>query len=503
MPIDINCIRADKGGDPEKWREYCRKRFKPVELVDNVIALDAEWRKANYTLEKAKKEIGIAQKKVTELKKAGATKAAEADEAVRAMSIMKDAIPALEADVEAVKARLDKELDKIPNEVDPSVPYSKDEKDNLVVRQWGECSTKDGLLNHHEVLAMIDGYEAERGVGVAGHRAYFLKGVGLLLNQALINYGISFLMNREYTPLQPPFFMNREVMAGIAQLEDFDEQLYKVQDGEDVKYLIATSEQPICAFHKDEWLQEKDLPKRYAGYSTCFRKEAGSSGRDTWGIFRVHQFEKIEQFIVCEPEHSKAMQQEMILAAEDFYKSLGISYHVVNIVSGELNNAATMKYDLEGWFPAQKCYRELVSCSNCTDYQARAMEVRCGVKKLNEREKKYCHFLNSTLCATTRTICAILENYQTSEGVKVPDVLVPYMGGRTFLPFIREKPIIKENLLKEAKAAKAGAAAPAEAASPAPKAAAAPAGPKADSASAEPVASKATKEGEETNTASA
>jgi len=262
---------------------------------------------------------------------------------------------------------------------------------------------------------MIDGYEPERGVSVAGHRGYFLKGVGLLLNQALINYGLTFLMNREYTPLQPPYFMNKEAMAGIAQLEDFDEQLYKVVAGEDdEKYLIATSEQPICVFHRDEWLLEKELPKKYAGYSSCFRKEAGSHGRDAWGIFRVHQFEKIEQFVVCEPEKSPEMHKEMIRSAEDFYKSLNIPYRVVNIVSGELNNAAAIKYDLEGWFPTLARYRELVSCSNCTDYQARAMEVRCGAKKTNDREKKYCHFLNSTLCATTRTICAILENYQVS-----------------------------------------------------------------------------------------
>ena len=252
-------------------------------------------------------------------------------------------------------------------------------------------------------------------------------------------------------------------------------------DGDDDKYLIATSEQPLCAFHRSEWVAEKELPKRYAGFSTCFRKEAGSHGRDTWGIFRVHQFEKIEQFVVCEPEKSKEMHTEMIAACEDFYKSLGISYRVVNIVSGELNNAAAIKYDLEGWFPTLARYRELVSCSNCTDYQARAMEVRCGGKKLNEREKKFCHFLNSTLCATTRTICAILENYQTPEGVKVPEVLVPYMGGRTFMPFTREKPVMKApvpataSATKSASAASTSTSASASAAAPAAEAAAAPA----------------------------
>jgi seryl-tRNA synthetase len=215
-------------------------------------------------------------------------------------------------------------------------------KHNTLHRQWGETSTRPGLLHHHELLWMIDGYEPERGVGVAGHRAYFLKGAGLLLNQALIAYGLSYLGARDYTPVMPPFFMNRDVMAGVAQLEDFDEQLYKVtgEGSDDTKYLIATSEQPLCAYHRGEWMAEKELPKRYAGYSACFRKEAGSHGRDTWGIFRVHQFDKVEQFIVCEPEESPAHHAAMVAAAEGFYQSLGLAYRVVNICSGELNNAA-------------------------------------------------------------------------------------------------------------------------------------------------------------------
>jgi len=274
---------------------------------------------------------------------------------------------------------------------------------------------------------------------VAGHRGYFLRDAGLLLNMALINYGISFLRAREYSVLQPPYFMNKDVMAGVAQLEQFDEELYKVS-GDDDKYLIATSEQPLCGFHKGEWLEEKTLPLRYGGVSTCFRKEAGAHGKDCWGIFRVHQFDKVEQFVVCEGELevSQKMQEEMILAAEEFYQSLGIAYRVVNIVSGELNNAAIKKFDLEGWFPGYDTYRELVSCSNCTDYQSRSMEIRCGAKKVGQEGKKYVHMLNSTLCACTRTICAILENFQTPEGVRVPEVLVPFMGGLTFLPFVRE-----------------------------------------------------------------
>jgi len=215
--------------------------------------------------------------------------------------------------------------------------------------------------------------------------------------------------------------------------------------------LIATSEQPICAYHKGDWIEEKTLPIRYAGVSTCFRKEAGSSGRDIRGIFRVHQFEKIEQFCITADnlQVSQKEQENMKMAAEEFHQSLGLPYRVVCIVSGELNDAAIKKYDLEAWFPGQESYRELVSCSNCTDYQARGVGARCGIKKTGgnsgkgkgdsklEERASYVHMLNSTLCATGRAICCILENHQTPEGVKVPEVLVPFMGGIDFLPFVR------------------------------------------------------------------
>mmetsp|Transcript_54691 Transcript_54691/g.108027 ORF Transcript_54691/g.108027 Transcript_54691/m.108027 type:complete len:430 (-) Transcript_54691:104-1393(-) len=286
--------------------------------------------------------------------------------------------------------------------------------------------------------------------------------------------------------------MKKEMMAGVAQLEQFDEELYKVSggpDGED-KYLIATSEQPICGFHANEWMEEKSLPIRYSGVSTCFRKEAGKHGKDTWGIFRVHQFEKVEQFAIVEGdlETSNRMQEEMIATAEEFYQSLGFPYHVINIVSGALNNAAIRKYDLECWFPGYNAYRELVSCSNCTDYQSRAMEIRCGVKKLGDREKKYVHMLNATLCATGRAICCLLETYQEADGVRIPEVLVPFMGGITFLPFVRDSrppekgaasssaasAAPKEKAPKEAKQPKPSAAAPAAAAPAAAPAAAVP-----------------------------
>lgn len=210
---------------------------------------------------------------------------------------------------------------------------------------------------------------------------------------------MSFLRKREYTLLQTPLFMKKEIMAETAQLEQFDEELYKITAHDQDKYLIATSEQPISAFHRNEWINPHDLPLKYGGYSTCFRKEAGAHGKDTWGIYRVHEFQKIEQFIFCKPEESEKIFEEMIACCEEFYQSLNIPYRIVSIVSGALNNAASIKYDLEAWFPAYESYKELASCSNCTDYQSRNLEIRYGNKK-TDKEKKYVHCLNSTLCAT-------------------------------------------------------------------------------------------------------
>jgi seryl-tRNA synthetase len=346
---------------------------------------------------------------------------------------------------EAEAAWKDK-LSLIGNLVHDSVPVSMDEDNNEVIRTWhanGKAPTKrTDILPHHEVLHRLDGFDSERGANVAGHRGFFLTNDGVDLNLALIMYGLNFLSKRGYRKLQTPFLMKKNMMAKTAQLEQFDEELYKVTGDGDDKYLIATSEQPISAFHAGEWFEKvsETLPIRYAGYSTCFRKEAGAHGKDTWGIFRVHQFEKVEQFCLTEPEKSWEMFDEMIRTSEEFYQSLGLSYRVVAIVSGALNNAAAKKYDLEAWFPYQGAYKELVSCSNCTDYQSRRLEIRCGSRKMGDREKKYVHCLNATLCATERTLCCIIENYQTPEGVRIPEVLRPYMGGRDFLPFVKNTP---------------------------------------------------------------
>jgi seryl-tRNA synthetase len=470
MPIDINNLRDYKGGDPENWKKYMEQRFKDPSIVDQVLELDKEWRELRASVDDLRKDLNTLQKDVIAPKK----KAKEdCDAEVAQQKEMQAQIKDKEAQLPGIAENRDAFLNRIGNLVDPEVPISKDEDaDNLVVALSPippELASNPNLLpcpvgtlsytlplakplTHDELLWRIGGYEPQRGSQVAGHRAYFLTNAGVLLNQAIINYSISFLGARGYNILQPPYFMNKSVMASIAQLEDFDEQLYKVSGKTDDasddndKYLIATSEQPICAYHKGDWLDPKDLPLRYAGISTCFRKEAGSSGKDIRGIFRVHQFDKVEQFCLTtdDLEVSQKEQKNMLQAAKDFYESLGIGYRVVCLVSSELNDAAVKKYDLEGWFPGQNTYRELVSCSNCTDYQARGVEVRCGTKAKSKGDltarASYCHMLNATLCATGRGICCILETHQREDGVVVPEVLRPYMGGRDFLPFVRGPP---------------------------------------------------------------
>ncbi|KAK2628584.1 hypothetical protein QTJ16_001687 [Diplocarpon rosae] len=444
--LDIFDFIKEKGGNPDKIKESQRRRWAPEEAVDQVIELYEDHRKTQYAATQINTKINETQKQIGVKRKA---KEDAADLMAQKVDLEKEK-KALTDSATEKELILKKKIGTIGNIVHDSVPISDNEDNNILQREWapeGLKVEKRDVLSHHEVLTRLDGYDPERGVKVVGHRGYFLKKWGVFLNQALINYGLEFLDSKGYTPLQTPQFMLKEYMAKTAQLEQFDEELYKVVDGDaqNDKYLIATSEQPISAFHADEWLVAKDLPIKYAGFSSCYRREAGSHGRDAWGIFRVHQFEKvedsIEQFVLTDPEKSWEMFDDMIAFSEEFYKSLGVPYRVVAIVSGALNNAAAKKYDLEAWFPFQGEYKELVSCSNCTDYQSRALEIRYGAKLQTEIRKKYVHALNSTLCATERALCCLLENFQTEEGFNVPEPLRKYLPGTPeFLPFTKELP---------------------------------------------------------------
>ncbi|WOO77826.1 Serine--tRNA ligase, cytoplasmic [Vanrija pseudolonga] len=454
--IDLIHFQTDKGGNPEVVRESQRKRGAPVELVDEVIEIFAQHKAAQYEVENERRAVNALQKEIGAIKKAKG----DATELVARKTAHDKKIAELTARAaELVKIR-DQKANRIGNIVDPACHVSQTEDDNPIKRVWhpepnhkgnsepglGADDKRTDILPHHEVLYRLEAFDTERGAKINGHRGYFLTNDGVDLNQALINYGLDFLRKHGYKKVQAPFMMRKELMAATAQLEEFDEALYKVSanDGneDNDRYLIATSEQPISGMYAGENLEPKQLPIRFAGYSTCFRKEAGSHGRDTWGIFRVHQFEKVEQFILCDPESSPAMLDSMIDISRQFYESLGIPYRVVNIVSGALNNAASIKYDLEAWFPFQGEYKELVSCSNCTDYQSRSLDVKLGYKKAGEKTG-FVHMLNGTLCATERAICCLVENYQTPEGLNVPKVLQPYMQGREFIPFTAELPTPK------------------------------------------------------------
>lgn len=440
--LDIADFIVEKGGDPEKIRESQRRRFDPVEAVDEVIALYEDHRKTQYSATQINTKINDVQKQIGAKKKAKQ----DADDLLKEKAdLEKEKKAFVESAAEKEKA-LNRKLKSIGNIVHLDVKVSANEDENEIIRFWPEDaksreSQNTNIMPHHEVLLRLDAYDPERGVKVAGHRAYFLRGVGYYLNRALQNYGADFLAQKGYIQLQTPQFMNKDYMAKTAQLEQFDEELYKVIDGENDKYLIATSEQPLSAYHADEWLQPKDLPIKYAGVSTCYRKEAGSHGKDAWGIFRVHQFEKIEQFLLTDPEKSWEAFEEMVSLSEEFYKSLGVPYRVVEIVSGAFNNSAAKKYDVEAWFPYTKEYKELVSCSNCTDYQSRELNIRFGAKLQTETRKKYVHLLNCTLCATERTLCCLVENFQTEDGFVVPKPLRKYLlNEEEFFPFTKELP---------------------------------------------------------------
>ncbi|KAI1897182.1 hypothetical protein AGOR_G00080580 [Albula goreensis] len=460
MVLDLDLFRTDKGGDPEKVKETQEKRFKDVSLVDKLVEADSEWRKCRFMADNLNKVKNMCSKAIGEKMKKKEN--AITPETLSGLTVTQ---------IKKVRLLVDETVQKgtIGNLLHPSVPISNDEDaDNKVERTWGDCSAQK-KYSHVDLVVMVDGYEGEKGAVVAGSRGYFLKGPLVFLEQALINYALRTLYSKSYTPLYTPFFMRKEVMQEVAQLSQFDEELYKVigkgsersdDSSLDEKYLIATSEQPIAAFLREEWLKPEDLPLRYAGLSTCFRQEVGSHGRDTRGIFRVHQFEKIEQFVFASPHDNKSweMFDEMIGTAEEFYQSLGIPYRIVNIVSGALNHAASKKLDLEAWFPGSAAFRELVSCSNCTDYQARRLRIRYGQTKKMMDKAEFVHMLNATMCATTRVICAILENYQTEEGIVIPEKLRDFMppGINEMIKFVKPAPIDQEMSKKQKKQQEGG-----------------------------------------------
>jgi len=436
MPVDIRALRECA----EVVRESERKRFRDVAAVDTVIELDRQWRQVIADANEFRRALGETQRSISEIIKASKKKSAGSGplpesgpppDLLAEKERLDDRIREASQRAEELLVARDRSLRAVGNLLHEAVPVSQTEDGNAIIRTWGKAHLQEAGLAHWDLLQALGVYDAERGAKVAGRRGYFLQGPGVLLNIALINYSLSFLAKRGYTMLQPPYFMRSDVMGQTAELNDFEDQLYPVLGAE--YYLIATAEQPVSAYHRDEHLRPEDLPLRYAAVSPCFRRETGSHGHDAKGLFRVHQFEKVEQFCIASSEDSWGLHEEMLTAAEEFYQSLEIPYRVVDIASGALNSAAARKYDLEAWFPSSGAYRELVSCSNCTDFQARALNVSSG----QAGQRAHVHMLNATLCATQRTMCCIAENYANEDGMRVPRALFPFMHGTEIIRYVK------------------------------------------------------------------
>jgi seryl-tRNA synthetase len=332
-----------------------------------------------------------------------------------------------ESETIQIEERFNQLMMTLPNLLNEMVPVGKDEHDNMIVSQNGSITRPNfSPKDHIDIATTLDLVDLDRAAKVSGARFYFLKNELVKLNQALVNFALDFLSEHNYTLIQPPYMIRKEPMVGSIILNDFEDVIYKVEE-EDL-YMIGTSEHAIASMHMDEILEGMKLPIKYAGFSSCFRKEAGAHGRDMKGIFRVHQFEKVEQFIYCRPDESWREHERMLALSEEFFKQLGIPYRVMLLCSGDTGKISAKTYDIEGWMAGQNAYREIVSCSNCLDYQARRLGIRFR-DKTNE-ETRLVHTLNSTLVATERTMVAILETFQTSKGtVEIPKVLQKYMGG--------------------------------------------------------------------------
>jgi seryl-tRNA synthetase len=419
--LDIRFVREN----PQAVKNDLTRRgdLQKIEWVDELLRRDTEWRKVLTEINKLREQRNRITEEIARLRRTGGDASVKMKEA--------EAIPATIMDGEKTIAehrqRIDYLLMRLPNLMHESVPQGKDEDDNVEIRRWGEKpSFAFKPKDHIDLGTGLNLIDIERAAKVAGARFYYLKNDLVRLNWAIVSFALDLMRQKGFTLIQPPYLLRREAMEGAVDLSDFQDVIYKVEN-EDL-HLIATSEHAMLGMHRDEILDGNNLPLRYCGISPCFRKEAGAHGRDTKGIFRVHQFEKVEQFIFSRPEQSWDEHELLMQNHEEIFQQLKLPCRVVNICSGELGTVAAKKYDLEVWLPGQNKYREAGSCSNCTSYQA----VRSNIKfrdKPNE-PTAYVHTLNSTLIATERALVAILENYQQEDGsVAVPDVLAPYMSG--------------------------------------------------------------------------
>jgi len=419
--LDIKLIREnprvvrsnlEKRGDPEK-----------IKLLDDLIRLDKEWRQLLTKVNELRHSRRMITEEIAKLKKEGKDTVQKLKEA----KTIPEEIEKLEKQVEECKEKVSQILWRLPNLLHESVPVGKDESDNLVVRVLGEPPKFDfEPKNHLEIAQNLGLIDSERAAKVAGHGFYYFKGALVLLDLAIIQYAINLLLKRGYLLIEPPFMMREKPYKGATDLEFFRDQLYKAQD-EDM-YLIATAEHPLAALFMDEVIKQRDLPIKLVGVSACFRKEVGAHGKYTKGLFRMHQFNKVEQFIFCLPQDSWKFHEELQKNSEDLYQGLGLHFKTVNVCTADIGTIAAKRYDIEVWM-ADGVYREVGSNSNCTDYQARRLNIRFREKE-GKAPAGLVHTLNNTALATSRTMMAILEQFQQKDGsVVVPKVLRPYMGG--------------------------------------------------------------------------
>jgi len=418
--LDVKLVREDPGAVVRNLER--RGLLQKIPLVDEAVKADADWRRLKNEVDNLRHKQNKLTAQVAALKKGGDS----IDEKLIEVRAIPQEIKELEAKSAERHARLNSILMSLPNVLHESVPSGKDETESVVVRSVGKKPRFSFEPRHHiDILAGLDMVDMERAAKVAGARFFFLKGDAVKLEHAIMQYALDFLKDRGYTAVEPPFMLNRAAYEGVVNLDDFGPVIYKIE-GEDL-HLIATSEHPLVSMHRDEILNGSDLPIKYCGFSPCFRVEAGAHGKDTKGIFRVHQFYKVEQVVFCRPEESWRLHEELVSNVERIYQDLGIPYRVVALCSGDVGFMSAKTFDLEAWLPGQQNYREMASASNITDFQARRLLIRYREKQ--SAPTALVHTLNST-AVVTRTLVALIENFQQKDGsVKIPEALGPYMGG--------------------------------------------------------------------------
>jgi len=419
--LDIRLIREN----PDVVRRNLEKRDDPekLKLLDDLMKLDTEWRQLLTKVNELRHRRRMVTEEIARLKKKGKDTAQKLEEA---KSLPRE-IERLEAQVEERREKVNSILLRLPNLLHETVPIGKDESANEVVRVVGK-PIRFGFApkNHLEIAQNLGLVDAERAAKVTGHGFYYLKGLLVLLDLALISYAIDFLIKRGYWLVEPPYMMHKKPYVGATDLETFEDQLYKIE-GEDL-YCIATAEHPLAALFMDEVIEQKNLPIKLVGFSTNFRKEVGAHGKYTKGLFRMHQFNKVEQFVFCLPEDSWKYHEELQKNAEDMYAELGLHFRTVNVCTADIGSLAAKRYDVEVWM-SDGVFREAGSNSNCTDYQARRLNIRYREKE-GMPPAGFVHTVNNTALATSRTMMAILEQYQQGDGsVLIPKVLRSNMHG--------------------------------------------------------------------------